>query len=133
MAELDRSAMMDQIKSVTSGISRGRAAQIQAGFLGRLIEEETKRMGINQEASQFGIPSAGQNLSAETTRRGQDMTFGLGKERLGMERERYGIGNINAATSLFKPKKEIGGMGSVTTSPSSLPRPSSSFSDWWKL
>jgi len=104
----------------------GDVGQISRGLYNDQTSAELTKRGQD-------ITSAGQNLSAETARRSQDLGFGLGKERLGMEKERYDIGNINAATSLLKPKKEIGGMGSVATSPSSLSTPSFSFSDWWNL
>jgi len=127
------SRIQDIIDKVSGGsMSRARANAL-VGLAGDLAGIQKTRMGIEADKAGLGVIQAGQNLTAETTRRGQDMGFGLGKERLGMEKERYDIGNINAATSLLKPKKEIGGMGSVATSPSSLSTPSFSFSDWWNL
>lgn len=71
----------------------GDVGQISRGLYNDKTSAELTKRGQD-------ITSAGQNLSAETARRSQDLEFGLGKENLGLEKEKafmpaLGIGPPN--------------------------------------
>lgn len=59
----------------------GNVNQISAGLFKDQSDTELAKRGQD-------ITQSGQNLAAETNRRGQDMEFGLGKEKLGLEKEK---------------------------------------------
>lgn len=73
----------------------GNIAGISGGLYKDQVDTELTKRGQD-------ITKTGQNLIAETNRRGQDLEFGLGKEKLGLEKEKAFMPafGINASGSI---------------------------------
>lgn len=81
----------------------GDVTRVAGGIYNNQMDTDVTKRGQD-------ITESGQGLMAETVRRGQDLTAGLGEKELGLEREKAfrparGIGSVNTPPT---PKKDWG-------------------------
>jgi hypothetical protein len=112
MENIDIQELIDKAtKMATTPISGARGiTSSQRGLMGDVAKFAGDIYGQD-------ITQSGQNLTAATTRRGQDLIYGLGKEQLGLEKEKvtmpfksgFGLGIDSSSPSPEKDWKSIFG------------------------